>query len=248
LSGAETLKSYVPVLPITSVFAPVAAPSTYEHTVERLGTAVRIGILPPGSRLPPERDLADQLGISRSTLRQALATLTESGHLRALRGRSGGTFVAQTPPVASVTPFPLERTRALLDWRMALELGTVQLAAERATDEQREALRTAGSSWPASATDWASFRRADAAFHLQIAEASNTDRIVAAMTRVQGELSDLLARVAQTSESRDTCLAQHNAVADAVANGDAAEARAAMRSHLELTEMLLGDRMAQPIG
>src|SRR3954463_8328239 len=126
-----------------SVFAPVAAPSTYEHTVERLGTAIRIGILPPGSRLPPERELAEQLGISRSTLRQALSSLTTSGHLRAVRGRTGGTFVAETPPVASPTPFPVERARAVLDWRMALELGTVQLAAERASERQREAVHGA---------------------------------------------------------------------------------------------------------
>src|SRR3954469_15581342 len=101
-----------------SVFAPVSAPSTYEHTVERLGTAIRIGILPPGSRLPPERELAEQLGISRSTLRQALSTLTASGHLHAVRGRTGGTFVAEKPPAASPTPFPLERSRVVLDWRM----------------------------------------------------------------------------------------------------------------------------------
>jgi DNA-binding FadR family transcriptional regulator len=152
-------------LPNLSVFSPVAAPSTYEHTVERLGTAIRIGILPPGTRLPPERELAEQLGISRSTLRQALATLTESGHLRALRGRSGGTFVAETPPAASTTPFPLERTRAVLDWRMTLELGTVQLAADRATDAQPSSARTgprSGARTPPSTSRWRRPRTATA--------------------------------------------------------------------------------------
>ena len=90
----------------STIFAPVAAPSTYDHTLERLGTAIRIGLLGPGERLPPERDLAEQLGISRSTLRQALATLTASGHLVAMRGRAGGTFVAEAPPVASGAPYP----------------------------------------------------------------------------------------------------------------------------------------------
>src|SRR5215208_7036839 len=66
---------------LEAVFKPVQPPTTFEETVERLGTAIRLGLLPPGSQLPPERDLASQLCISRSTLRQALTTLVQSGHL-----------------------------------------------------------------------------------------------------------------------------------------------------------------------
>ena len=78
----------------------VCARCRLEETVERLGTAIRLGLLAPGDRLPPERDLADQFGIARSTLRQALTSLTESGHLVATRGRGGGTFVSEAPPLA----------------------------------------------------------------------------------------------------------------------------------------------------
>src|SRR5215213_4085323 len=87
---------------LDAVFKPVQPPSTFEETVERLGTAIRLGILAPGSQLPPERVLAEELAISRSTLRQALTTLTQSGHLVAVRGRAGGTFVAAEPPLAEV--------------------------------------------------------------------------------------------------------------------------------------------------
>src|SRR5687767_15643818 len=86
---------------LDAVFKPVQPPTTFEETVERLGTAIRLGLLPPGTRLPPERELAEQLGISRSTLRQALTTLVQSGHLISLRGRSGGTFVSEEPPISS---------------------------------------------------------------------------------------------------------------------------------------------------
>src|ERR671923_3082851 len=85
---------------LEAIFKPVQPPTTFEETVERLGTAIRLGLLSPGSRLPPERDLAGQLRISRSTLRQALTTLVQSGHLVSLRGRAGGTFVADAPPLA----------------------------------------------------------------------------------------------------------------------------------------------------
>ena len=73
----------------------------FEETVERLGTAIRIGLLTPGSQLPPERQLAEELSISRSTLRQALTTLVQSGHLTSARGRTGGTFVAERPPLSA---------------------------------------------------------------------------------------------------------------------------------------------------
>src|SRR5919206_460115 len=87
-----------------AVFEPVQAPSTFEETVERLGTAIRLGILAPGARLPSEREMAEQLGISRSTLRQAITTLVQSGHLTSVRGRGGGTFVVQEPPLAEGHP------------------------------------------------------------------------------------------------------------------------------------------------
>src|SRR3954454_12812963 len=90
-----------------AVFERVQPPTTFEETVERLGTAIRLGLLPPGSRLPPERELAEQLRISRSRLRQALTTLVQSGHLVSTRGRRGGTFVAERPPLAEEEDKPL---------------------------------------------------------------------------------------------------------------------------------------------
>ena len=97
------------------------------------GTAIRIGLLRPGSRLPAERSLAEQLGISRSPLREALTTLVQSGLLVSTRGRSGGTFVADRPPIAEKDGKPLsEPAWAVLDYRVAVETGATILAAERA--------------------------------------------------------------------------------------------------------------------
>jgi GntR family transcriptional regulator, transcriptional repressor for pyruvate dehydrogenase complex len=222
-----------------SVFEPVAAPSTYEQTVLRLGTAIRIGILPPGARLPPERELAEQLGISRSTLRQALATLTETGHLVAVRGRTGGTFVTATPPVASGV-LPASACRQVLDWRMTLELGIVGLAAERAGDEQRERLEQEAVVC-AAADDWAAFRRCDARFHLRLAEAAGCERAYDELARVQGQMSDLLTHLDRPGAPRAESAEQHRRIAGAVAAGDAAAARDAMREHLAFTERALAE-------
>jgi GntR family transcriptional repressor for pyruvate dehydrogenase complex len=106
---------------LEAVFQPVQPPTTFEETVERLGTAIRLGLLQPGSRLPAERDLAERLCISRSTLRQALTTLVQSGHLVSLRGRAGGTFVAERPPMGQDLAAEVlgEGGRAVLDYRVA---------------------------------------------------------------------------------------------------------------------------------
>ena len=122
---------------VDAVFKPVRPPTTFEETVERLGTAIRLGLLVPGTKLPPERTLADELAISRSTLRQALTTLTQSGHLVSLRGRSGGTFVADEPPLAEAAASESSdalsaEAWAILDYRVAIETGSATLAAERA--------------------------------------------------------------------------------------------------------------------
>ena len=106
------------------VFAPVRSQTAFEETLERLGTAIKLGLLEPGARLPPERDLCAQLGISRSTLRQALTALVQSGHLRAVRGRRGGTFVAERPPPAPAPSAQLLTSwRDVCDMRLAAELG-----------------------------------------------------------------------------------------------------------------------------
>src|SRR5436305_4913691 len=97
---------------LDTVFAPVHSQTAFEETVDRLGTAIKLGLLPPGTRLPAERELCARFGIARSTLRQALVALAQSGHLRATRGRGGGTFVADPQPPAS----PPSR-KVLAAWR-----------------------------------------------------------------------------------------------------------------------------------
>ena len=127
------------------VFAPVHSQTAFEETLERLGTAIKLGLLEPGERLPAERELCGQLGISRSTLRQALTALVQSGHLHAVRGRRGGTFVADhPPPAAAPTPELLAGWRDVCDRRLATELGVAVLACDRAEPAMLAAARGAG--------------------------------------------------------------------------------------------------------
>ena len=224
---------------LESVFEPVRLPTTFEETVERLGTAIRLGLLPAGSQLPPERTLAGQLGISRSTLREALTTLVQSGHLVAQRGRTGGTFVAQRPPLAEKDGKSLgEETWAVLDYRVAVEAGATILAAERAEGNQLERLGELVSKM-GSATDFEDYRRADMRFHIGIAEAANSPRLVAAMTEVQGQMSDLIARIAHPERVLTHSNAQHRRLVMLLRRGDGSRAVRLIREHIEGTEHIL---------
>jgi DNA-binding FadR family transcriptional regulator len=224
---------------VTGVFAPVTSPSTFEATVARLGRAIRLGVLEPGARLPPERELAEQLSISRSTLRQALRTLTESGHLTAQRGRSGGTFVAADPPMsAGGREGELHRWRDLLDRRTAIELGAAQLAAERAEEGHLDPLAEHTATMRASFDDWRTFRRADVLFHICIAEATGTAWLIEAMTEVHGEFSELLDLVPHPISALEHSTDQHEQLVRAFAKGDGDAVLRLMRDHVRGSEAL----------
>jgi GntR family transcriptional repressor for pyruvate dehydrogenase complex len=231
---------------LDAVFKPVHSPTTFEETVERLGTAIRLGLLPPGTRLPSERELADMLSISRSTLRQALTTLVQSGHLVAQRGRAGGTFVVEKPPLGQESEaLPLrEEARAVLDYRVVVETGATVLACERAADEDLNLIDALTEHMGASAaTTFEVYRRADVRFHIALAEACHSPRLVAAMTEVQGQMSDLIQRVAHPDEVLTHSNAQHKRLVRLLRRGDTGRAVRLMREHCEGTEHILAALM-----
>jgi GntR family transcriptional regulator, transcriptional repressor for pyruvate dehydrogenase complex len=224
---------------LEAVFQPVRPPTTFEETVERLGTAIRLGLLSPGSQLPPERDLAGELHISRSTLRQALRTLIQSGHLISVRGRRGGTFVAERPPLVDRDDEALGREAlAVLDLRVAIETGAVLLAAERARGVELDRLDQLVERM-SEPEGFERYRRADVRFHIGVAEAARSPRLVSAMTEVQGQMSDLIALIAHPEEVLTRSNAQHRRLVGLLRRGDAGRAVQLMREHIKGTEHIL---------
>jgi GntR family transcriptional regulator, transcriptional repressor for pyruvate dehydrogenase complex len=227
---------------VESVFKPVRPPTTFEETVERLGTAIRAGILPAGSQLPAERMLADQLGISRSTLRQALTALVQSGHLVSHRGRGGGTFVTERPPLSGVEEQPLGAGAwAVLEFRVAIEAGATLLAAERAEPAQLDRLDELVTRMAevATAPPFDDYRRADIRFHIGIAEAAASPRLISEMTEVQGQVSDLITLIAHPPEVLLHSNEQHRKLVELLRRRDALRAVRVMREHIEGTEHIL---------
>jgi GntR family transcriptional regulator, transcriptional repressor for pyruvate dehydrogenase complex len=223
-----------------AIFEPVQPLTTFEETVDRLGTAIRLGLLEAGARLPPERELAETLGISRSTLRQALTALVQSGHLFATRGRSGGTFVAESPPPAEAPSAALlAGWRDACDQRLAVELGVAVLAAERAEPEALAPLDDCVALMDATLEDFPAYRQADVRWHIGLAEAAGSQRLLAAMTEAQGLMTDLISYIAHPPELLAWTNQQHARMLVAVRRGDGDRAMRIMAEHLKGTEHVL---------
>jgi GntR family transcriptional repressor for pyruvate dehydrogenase complex len=233
---------------LEAVFMPVTPASTFEETVERLGSAIRLGLLAPGSKLPSERDLAHRLRISRSTLRQALTALIQSGHLVSQRGRTGGTFVAEQPPLSEHDGEPLDQgVWAVLDFRVAVESGAALLAAERGEEAQFDRLDELVAKMDDELEDFEEYRRTDIRFHIGIAEAAHSPRLLSAMTDVQAQMSDLIALIAHPPEVLAISNEQHVRLVRALRKGDRSRAVRCMREHTEGTEHILAGLLPAPL-
>ncbi|MFG1702985.1 FadR/GntR family transcriptional regulator [Nonomuraea sp. M3C6] len=228
-----------------TVLRPVRAGNAFEETVERLLQAIKLGVVAPGGKLPPERELAVQLGISRVTLREAIRALSDAGYLDVRRGRYGGAFVTYVPPKPdagdlrqAVAEMGMAELSDALTFRLAVECGAAQvLAASGLTQEQRAVLVRRLSDLNEAGLD--DYRRLDTAFHLSIAELTGSTLLATTCADARSRVSDLLNAIPMLQVNLDHAAVQHRAIVDAILSGDPDAARRAVTEHLEGTAALL---------
>lgn len=223
------------------LFRPVRDGNPFEVTVERLATAIRLGAVT--ERLPPERELAALLGVSRMTLRDALAALADAGFVTSRRGRGGGTFVCDRLPsdgdAAAVARSMGESLTHALDYRRIIEPGAAALAAATDLSAAAHAHLRACLAEATEATDDGLRRRADSRFHLAIASVTGNEPLITAVADVQARLSGLLELIPVLRTNITHSDAQHAEIVAAIAAGDAARADTVMREHCDATAALL---------
>ena len=225
-----------------AMLRPVRGHHAFESCVEQLATAIRLGVFENGSMLPPERELAERLAVSRATLREAIAALRAAGFVVTRRGRGGGTVVdfrPEAPGSQAAVDLPREELVDALDFRRIVEPGAAYAAAgKHLTEAQQQLLRDALVAVN-TAGDPARHRQADSLFHLAIASLSDSPLLNEAVTHVQKRLHDMLNAIPVLDLNIDHSRQQHSAIAKAILAGDPAKARRAMESHCDDTAALL---------
>ncbi|MDR7085884.1 GntR family transcriptional repressor for pyruvate dehydrogenase complex [Aeromicrobium panaciterrae] len=224
-----------------AVLRPVRGHHAFESCVEKLATSIRLGIYADGSTLPPERELAERIGVSRATLREAIAALREAGLVTTRRGRGGGTVVDFRPgePGSRMLARPREELLDALDFRRIVEPGAAQAAAATTLTDQQEAMLRAALDKVNTASSKALHRQADSQFHLAIASLSDSALLIDAVTNVQICLHDMLDAIPLLDRNIDHSRQQHDAIAKAILAGSGARARRIMESHCDDTAALL---------
>lgn len=225
--------------PLDRVYAPLRAPNASELIVRRIGEAIGSGLLVPGQQLPSEVELATMLAVAPMTLRQAIAILRETGLVETRRGKHGGTFVAANVVDALAARrrrIDQRSLRELTDWRRAVSGEAGALAAERITPAALALLQQGAAEVEHDApVGFAAFRLADSRFHLAIAEAGGSDRLVAAETAIQAELGEVLAAIPAPVRALRASAGGHEPILAAIGDRDPAAARAATVRHVEAT-------------
>jgi DNA-binding FadR family transcriptional regulator len=211
-------------------------PRLYRQIAAQLSELIASGELAEGSRLPSERDLAEQLGVSRPSVREALIALEVEGKVEVRVG--AGIFVARARPVAvrdplaeGQGPFDLLRARWLIEGECAAE------AARNASADDLAIVRDAVHALGRHQGRQREADAADRAFHVGIARAAHNSTLASVVTDLwdqgRGAIWKRMEDHFQTPALRSAVLRDHQAVLTALEARDSRSARKAMREHLE---------------
>ena len=230
-------------MPVT----PVQSRRLFQQVAEQLAELIRDGEFPRGERLPAERDLARQLGVSRPTVREAMIALELSGLVEVRMG--SGVYAVDGYPssarlqsmVGEIGPGPFETTEA----RRVIEGEAAALAAAQVTDEQLAGLEETIASIVEHHEKGLPTDAADRSFHVRLAQATNNNAIVSVVEhlwkmRDSASMWQNLRQSLRASEDIPAAIEEHRAIVTALRQRDPAAARIAMHAHLtRVAEALL---------
>jgi GntR family transcriptional repressor for pyruvate dehydrogenase complex len=208
----------------------------YEEVVDIIVQRIRSGALKVGQKLPPERELAEEMRVSRTSLREALRSLESMGYIYSVTG--GGNYVNSVSienvlsPLSAMVAQDHKFAADIIDVRLHLEVHMASLAAKNATKQQIAQIYSSILDMQSEIEQGGNGIRSDNQFHLEIARASQ-NRAFALILELVGELMaesrkatlDIPGQPAKTIED-------HIVIFEAVRNGDYKKAAAAMEEHL----------------
>jgi GntR family transcriptional repressor for pyruvate dehydrogenase complex len=238
---------------------PIKAIATYELVANQIKRALYLGVLVPGDRLPAERALAQQLGVARMTVREAIRVLAHEGRITVRRGAHGGMWIReQDVTKRELVQLAADTDRAIGDvyeFRQLVEGASARLAAERAKPKDVQKLRALSSAMakilaahlknPDISANVPKFLALDSQFHTEIARISANPFIIESVER------GLAARYAPFGAVLRTLTPRanngHDELVEVIAAGDGARAEKVMREHVITARNTINSRLARHI-
>jgi GntR family transcriptional repressor for pyruvate dehydrogenase complex len=209
----------------------------YEQIDQQIEESIAKGALKPGDQLPAERELAQQFGVSRTAVREAVKTLHEKGLVEAYPGR--GTFITNGTSNSvrqsldrMIRAGQAEGTAHLAEVREILEPEIAALAAARADEENIAAMREALLVMDDAKKDPQAFIEADLDFHLALAEAASNPLILSLIDSIIGVLREQRMGIFSVDGGPERGQYHHKKILEAIEHRDALGARESMRAHL----------------
>ncbi len=218
---------------------PVKKSRLSSEVIDQISQSILRGDYKPGHKLPPERDLASQLGVSRTVVREALRSLEIMGLVESQIG--GGTFVKEhtienaLTPIANYFSSDDSVVDEIIETRKILEPEMVKLAAQRATQEDIEHIEASIAQMEQEVKMGLSGINGDTAFHFAVANATHNS----AMLKILSLIADLLHYTMKVSlraePEREVTIQGHKKVLEAIKAKDPVLASEYMREHLEMS-------------
>jgi GntR family transcriptional regulator, transcriptional repressor for pyruvate dehydrogenase complex len=222
------------------MLTPIKNTKVYEQVIEQIKEMIADGTLKKGDKLPSERDLVEQLQVSRTSIREALRAMEIIGLIECRQG--GGNFVRENFENSLFEPlsvmFMLEKRNPseIIELRKVIEVETVALAAERITDDELQEIGEIIEELKVSENEEVAVK-VDKRFHYAVARAAKNGLILAILNAVSSLIDDFIKdarmKILQEESNRVILSAQHEQVYLALRKHDASAAVKAMRDHLD---------------
>lgn len=222
------------------MFTPVKNQKVYEVVIEQIKEMIKSGKLKKGDKLPPERELVEELQVSRASIREALRSLEILGLIESRHG--DGNFIKENFDDSLIEPISLmfmlqeSSPRDILELRVVLETETAMLAAKRISDDKINEIKAIIDKFKAT-TDEKLNTELDVEFHHKIAQASKNLLLVnilsATSVLINAFISDARYKIIEKENNKEKLVRQHESIYEALLNRDASRAAQEMKRHLE---------------
>lgn len=222
-----------------TILEPVKKIRLYESIVKQIQHLINEGELKPGQKLPPERELAEELNVSRTSIREALRALEMMGYLESKVGVGGGTYIKEISLDNILSPFSKMLLKngdfiiELLEMRLFLEIEAARLAAIRRSDEDLKKMQAAIDQMEQEINNGRSGLNGDNNFHYALSDAAD-NRVLKHFVNMCGDLLEVEreAHLNNNEGESEKALAQHKQLLTAIRNRDEEQAQNLMRNHI----------------